>query len=125
MIEIKSKVDADTIYKVFDKSIAIHRDGDAMKIAFVNLDDTIKRLRPDIQDEIRTIVGEDIMKSCPQCGGSFFPNRNRRYCSEKCRLAAQKVSQKNKLKEEREQKKVYKDPINEINAKAKALGMSY
>ena len=125
MIEVKSKVDADTVYKIFDNSIAIHRDGDAMKIAFVNLNSAIKRFRQDIQDEILEIVGDNNTMPCKRCGKLFIKYRHKMYCGEKCKNAAQEDKRREKRKEERRKKENPKDLLSEINTKAKSMGLSY
>lgn len=130
MIEVQSKVDADTVYKVFDKSIAIHRDGDAMKIAFVNLNTAIKRFRQDIQDEILDAVGPETLGKCSECGDLFVFGRNKsqKTCGETCKKKRDKRLQREKYKlkvEEAKLKDESKVTLSDINAKAKSMGMSY
>lgn len=70
-------------------------------------------------------------KKCEYCKKDFYADRHQtRYCSMKCRRAAQEQRKKEKEKEqnnyiEKTDKKPHKSNITEINRMAREAGMSY
>lgn len=122
MEEIQSKFDSETIYKVYDKKVTISRGGDSLQIAYKNLEETIRIFKPEIQAEIRAIRDAELGQNCKYCDKFFISDRRRKYCSDECCAAASKFSKRGKPVP---RKKKYKDSINEINAMARDLGLSY
>lgn len=123
MEEIRSKIDSETIYKVYDKKVTVSRGGDSLQIAYKNLEETMRIFKPEIQAEIRAIRDAELGQRCKRCDKFFISDRRRKYCSDECCAAAVKFSKRGKPVPKK--KKKYKDPINEINAMARDLGLSY
>ena len=122
MEAIQSKVDKETVYKIFDNKITITRGGDSLQIAYSNLDETIKIFKAEIQDEIRALRDSEKGRRCENCDKFFISMRKRKYCSDECGKAA---NERRKKVNKDKPKKVYKDPVNEFNAEAKANNLSY
>lgn len=105
MEAIKSKVDKETVYKIFDNKITITRGGDSLQIAYSNLDETIKIFKAEIQDEIRALRDSEKGRRCKHCDKFFISERKRKYCSNECSKAAEKKSKSDVATIEREARK--------------------
>ena len=123
MEAIHSKVDKETVYKVFDNKITITRGGDSLQIAYSNLEETIKVFKAEIQDEIRALRDSEKGRRCENCDKFYVSMRRRKYCSNECCIAANE--KRKKADKGSGRKKVYADPVNEFNAEAKAHNLSY
>ena len=78
-----------------------------------------------------------MIKLCAECGKEFESDGNTRYCCDECRLIgykkktdARKVEYAETAKKKREayvhhKKEKHKSRINELNAKARELGLTY
>lgn len=67
-----------------------------------------------------------VLKKCECCGENFYAaKRSVKYCSDPCRKEAirKQTAERNKSPYGKREKKM--DRIAEINAKARALGMTY
>ena len=69
--------------------------------------------------ECRDYVVREYKHECPVCGTIFKASQYKVYCSEDCRIEWAKQTSPEKPKEART------STINDINAKARALGISY
>ena len=126
MEEIRSKVDNETIYKVFDSKITISRDGDVMHIAYKNFDNMVKRFIPEIQAELKEIRDGERAQRCKHCDKKFSAERKKKFCSVECRKAAEAKRKKEaRGTAVRKRGGGYPDAVTEINAKAREMKLSY
>ena len=69
-----------------------------------------------------------VIKKCEMCGGSFPASRRSvKYCSDPCRKEANRkhAAERTKSPYEKKEKEMKMDRISEINALARAEGLTY
>lgn len=93
-MEIKSKVDELTTYKIVGNHITVEREGESIKFHVTNVE-MISRFNEEIRNEIKEVIYKEKGNNCETCGKRYIRiNHNSKYCCDKCKAIARDIRYK-------------------------------